>query len=149
MDHILAEFHQLTLKQLHDLMLLRQQVFIIEQNCLYEDIDGADEKAEHLLIYKNSELAGYLRIFEPGIKYEEACIGRIVVKPNHRGSTIGKYLIEKGIEYASMKFPEHNIRIEAQAALKEYYEAYGFKAEGDVYQLDGIDHIEMVLLNSN
>lgn len=149
MDLILTEFHHLTLKQLHDLMLLRQQVFIIEQNCFYEDIDGADEKAEHLLIYENDELAGYLRIFAPGIKYTEACIGRIVVKPTFRGSSIGSRLIGTGIEHIKKKYPNHNIRIEAQSALLKYYQAYGFEPEGEVYPLDGIDHIEMVLNFSN
>ncbi len=145
MELILSEFHHLSLKQLHDLMLLRQQVFIIEQNCFYEDIDGADEKAEHLLIYEENELAGYLRIFAPGIKYQEACIGRIVVKPGFRGTSIGKNLIERGIEHINNKYPGQNIRIEAQSALEKYYEAYGFKSEGEIYPLDGIDHIEMVL----
>lgn len=149
MDLILTEFHHLTLKQLHDLMLLRQQVFIIEQNCFYQDIDGADDKAEHLLIYEEGELAGYLRIFAPEVKYTEACIGRIVVKPTFRGTHIGKKLIETGIKHILEKYPSQNIRIEAQSALQKYYKNYGFEPDGEVYLLDGIDHIEMVLKSSS
>lgn len=142
MDIIFSDFDQLTPKQTEDLFRLRQQVFIIEQTCFYEDIDGNDEKAQHLLIYKDKKLAGYLRIFQPGIKYEQQSnMGRIVVAPEFRGSDVGPVLIKKGIEYCE-QLP---IRIEAQAALIRYYNEYGFVEEGAVYEVDEIPHIQMVL----
>lgn len=142
MDIIYRSFEELTPKQLEDVFRLRQRIFIIEQECFYEDIDGEDEKAHHLLFYKKGVLAAYLRIFLPGSKYkDQASLGRIVVEPRFRGTGLGPKLINKGIECCK----GNSIRIEAQAALKDYYEALGFKSEGEIYVVDGIDHLQMVL----
>lgn len=140
MEHIYKPFHELKPHHLEALYRLRQQVFIIEQECFYEDIDGWDEKAGHLLIYQEGKLAAYLRIFLPGVKYEkEASLGRIVVTPEYRGTGLGPSLIKKGIQLCDGA----PVRIEAQAALLNYYQAFGFKEEGEVYVVDGIDHIQM------
>lgn len=142
MNFIYSTFEELSGKQLMDALRLRQQVFIIEQDCFYEDIDGSDPDARHLLMYKKDELAGYLRIFQPGTKYaSESNIGRIVIAPAFRGSGLGPELIKKGISLCEKK----PIRIEAQAMLRSYYKQFGFEAEGDVYVVDGIDHLQMVL----
>lgn len=141
MNAVYKSYNDLLNNELEDLFRLRQQVFIIEQQCFYEDIDGYDKKAGHLLIYEGGILAGYLRIFKPGIKYEEASLGRIVVAPSYRGTGLGKKLIEKGIEHCNGDM----IRIEAQAALINYYNELGFKEEGEIYSVDDIDHIQMVL----
>ncbi|MFP8487618.1 GNAT family N-acetyltransferase [Gracilimonas sp. Q87] len=141
MKTVYKSYSDLLKNELEDLFRLRQQVFIIEQQCFYEDIDGYDEKAGHLLIYEGGILAGYLRIFEPGIKYEEASLGRIVVAPSYRGTGLGEKLIKKGIEHCKAG----KIRIEAQAALINYYNELGFKEEGKIYPVDDIDHIQMVL----
>ncbi|MCP9292398.1 GNAT family N-acetyltransferase [Gracilimonas sediminicola] len=142
METIHKSFEELSSVQLQDIFRLRQNVFIIEQQCFYEDIDGADAKAEHLLIYDEEKLAAYLRIFPYGVKYEnEANMGRIVVDPEFRGTGLGERLIKKGIELCDKK----PIRIEAQAALEKYYNGFGFKAEGEVYVVDDIDHLQMVL----
>jgi len=142
-------FTKLSSNHIYDALRLRQQVFLIEQNCLYEDIDNWDQQALHLLLYDMNELAGYLRIFEPGVKFEETTIGRIVVSTNYRGRDIGKKIITHGIELAFQQFPSSNIRIEAQNALSNYYNKYGFITEGEVYVVDGIDHIQMVLKNDS
>lgn len=142
MDIIHKPFSELSPAQVLDMLRLRQNVFIIEQQCFYEDIDGADSIAEHLLIYEEDMLAAYLRIFPFGVKYDaEANLGRIVVDPDFRGTGLGETLIRKGIELCDKK----PIRIEAQAALEKYYNNFGFVAEGNVYIVDGIDHLQMVL----
>ena len=142
MNAILKPFDELSSKQLEEVFRLRQRVFIIEQECFYEDIDGSDEQALHLMFYDAGKLAAYLRIFPQGIKYEtEASLGRIVVEPAFRGTGLGPELIKKGIEICK----DQPIRIEAQAALKEYYRDLGFKEEGKIYVVDGIDHLQMVL----
>lgn len=141
MTSVLATFNELTTNQLYDFLWLRQEAFIVEQACAYSDIDGWDAKAIHLLIYDNSRLAAYLRIFSKGVKYTDAAsMGRIVVRPEYRATGLGKSLIEKGIRYCG----NHPIRIEAQAALQHYYEKYDFVRQGEVYELDGIKHIEML-----
>lgn len=141
MDVLYKNFESLSSRNIEDLFKLRQQVFIIEQQCFYEDIDGLDGQAGHLLFYDEDLLAAYLRIFRPGVKYSEASLGRIVVEKAYRGTGLGKTLIEKGISLCEGA----SIRIEAQAALKEYYQKLGFKAEGEIYPVDGIDHIQMKL----
>src|SRR5690554_682947 len=134
MEMIFEAFENLSSTQIEDLFRLRQNVFIIEQQCFYKDIDGEDTKAHHLLIYKNKKLAAYLRLFPIGIKYsDEASIGRIVVEREFRGTGLGKTLIEKGIELCEGK----SIRIEAQAELKSYYQEFGFTEDGEIYDLDG------------
>lgn len=138
-----SSFNELSPIQIHDLFRLRQMVFILEQNCLYDDIDGHDPEAMHLLIYRNEQLAAYARIFQPGSKYEDQCsIGRIIVHPDFRSTGLGHSLIRKSIDRCdTCKL----IRIEAQAPLISYYNQFGFETEGDIYVVDGIDHIQMVL----
>lgn len=142
MDVVFEEFENLTSKQVEDAFRLRQQVFIIEQDCFYEDIDGHDDRACHLFFYEGNTLAAYLRLFRRGVKYDnEASLGRIVVAPVYRGTGLGPKLIKKGIELCE----GDAIRIEAQAALKEYYNKLGFREEGEIYSVDDIDHLQMTL----
>jgi len=145
MKKIISSFDELTNVQLYDLLKLRQDVFIIEQNCIYPDIDGYDKNASHLLIYEHDELVAYSRIFAPDAKYnEETSIGRIIVSQNKRGESLGKTLIEKSINYCITNYPKSDIRIEAQAKLKNYYSDLGFIGDSDVYLVDGIDHLQMI-----
>ncbi|HET8866087.1 MAG TPA: GNAT family N-acetyltransferase [Gracilimonas sp.] len=142
MNIIYSPFDELSPKQLEDMFRLRQQVFIIEQTCFYEDIDGFDDKADHLLFYEGEKLAAYLRSFSPGVKYDdEASLGRIIVAPDFRGTGLGARLIKKGVELCEGA----PIRIEAQAGLKEYYNRLGFKEEGGTYIVDDIVHLQMTL----
>src|SRR5690606_16393732 len=113
-----------------------QQIFILEQTCLYPDIDGYDPKALHFFLYEEDFLAGYLRIFPPKVKFEESALGRIVVHPQKRGTEVGKMLIRQGMEHCFEAFPNSGIRIEAQAALEKYYNQFGFISEGEVYVVD-------------
>lgn len=143
---ILAKFDELTPSQVEAIFRLRQNVFIIEQSCFYEDIDGSDSHASHLLYMVENNLAGYLRIFEPGLVFQnEVAIGRIVVEPSYRGLDIGKIVINTGIEHAQDRYPNKTIKIEAQAALVTYYIQFGFNPIGHVYNVDDIPHQLMVL----
>lgn len=137
-------FSELTCIELYDILKLRQEVFIIEQDCIYGDIDGADPQAFHLCYYDGDTLTAYIRFFAPGIKTKETSMGRIIVAERYRGTGLGKTLIEEGIRICEDRFPAADIRIEAQAALTGYYNQYGFVEEGEVYLWDGIDHIQMV-----
>lgn len=145
-----SPFHKLTSNQLYDLLKLRQDVFVIEQNCLYQDLDGYDKKAIHFLLYDEDRLAAYSRIFSPDIKYENECsIGRIIVSAEYRGGELGKILITESIEYCIKHYPNNGIRIEAQAALEKYYSKLGFRPDSKVYQVDEIDHLQMVFSSKN
>ena len=145
MQTIIKPFQDLSPQELYDVVQLRQNVFIIEQECFYEDLDGYDQQALHLLVYDKSVLAAYLRIFKPGIKYKEASLGRIIVSKTFRGTNVGKSLINEGINYTWDSFSASAIRIEAQSDLQSYYNQFGFLEEGEIYKVDGINHIQMVL----
>ncbi|MBO6522411.1 MAG: GNAT family N-acetyltransferase [Balneolaceae bacterium] len=147
MTTLFCEFQELSVFQLYDLLKLRQDVFMIEQNCLYSDLDNSDQNAQHLLMYDRESLAAYLRFFAPGIKFREASLGRIVVAPKYRGKTIGKDLIKAGIKLTLELYRGVDIRIEAQSALKEYYNSLGFIEEGEIYIADEIEHLQMVYKN--
>lgn len=139
-------FEDIPSKQLYDILQLRQNIFIIEQSCFYEDIDGVDFEAEHLLMLNSDELCGYLRIVPPGKHFKEISIGRIIVKKTHRGHGLGAAMVKKGMDIIFAKKPQP-IRIEAQAHLENFYSNLGFKADSIPYDLDGIPHLEM-LFNS-
>lgn len=145
MDIYFLKFQECSLTQLSDAYALRQRVFVIEQQCFYEDIDGYDPKAHHLFLYDGDVLCAYLRYFEPGIKYKEGSLGRIIVEKEYRGKEVGSVLIKTGIDKARELTPGTSIRIEAQAPLTEYYSQYGFIPVSDVYKVDGIDHLQMLL----
>jgi ElaA protein len=137
-------FESIGAHHLYEILKLRQLVFIIEQNCIYEDIDDYDQTAAHLLLLKNGELAGYSRLLPPGKKYNEASVGRIVVSPDFRKLGYGKDVVTKSIEI--LKNQGHkNIRIEAQAYLKTFYSDLGFTEDSEIYPVDGIPHLQMIL----
>lgn len=137
-------FNQLSNQQLYDILKLRQDVFIIEQNCFYEDIDNNDNAAFHILFYEDNNLIAYSRLFAPNIMFEHACaIGRIIVKNTHRLRGFGHLVMKESINWCETNYPGIDIAIEAQAHLKRYYANFGFEAIGDEYDLDGIKHLIM------
>ena len=148
-NFIWHNFNSISKEQLYDILSLRQKVFIIEQDCFYEDLDYLDQDASHLLLYKNNELIGYSRIFPPGIKYKTASIGRIVIDKEYRGKGYGKNITLESVRFIRRNFPESGITISAQYRLVHFYEDLGFKIKGSVYLEDGIDHIKMVLKSKN
>lgn len=138
--HGLAEFNSL---HLYEVLKLRQDIFIIEQRCIYDDIDGLDYHSDHLLLFKNKDLVGYLRIVPEGKKFEEISLGRIVIHQNFRGEGYGERLVKKGRQIAAGK-KTGAVRIEAQSQLEDFYEKLGFQTVSDSYDVDGIPHLQML-----
>lgn len=124
---------------------LRQQVFMIEQNCLYEDIDGMDPDCLHLMHGQDDELIAYLRIVPPGLHFKNPALGRIIVTPKYRGGSTGPSLIHEGISLCRKHYWNLPISIEAQYPLESYYRQFGFESCGEVYMVDNIPHIHMIL----
>ena len=144
-DIIWHNFDTISKEELYDVLSLRQRVFIIEQDCFYEDLDYSDQDANHLLLYKDNKLIGYSRVFPPGIKYDAASIGRIVTDSDYREKGYGRIVTQESIRFLKNNFPRSDIAISAQYRLVNFYEDLGFKKEGDVYLEDNIDHIKMTL----
>lgn len=143
-----CSFHELTNLELYEVLAQRQKVFVLEQQCLYGDIDGLDVDAHHLLGWRTvdgkRELAAYLRCLAPGAKYDEMSLGRVLTTMAARGSGAGRELLARGIEYAERQYPGHRIRIGAQQYLEKFYQDFGFKTISEPYDDDGIMHIDML-----
>jgi ElaA protein len=142
--HFLS-FDELSTEQLFELLKARQQVFIIEQECIYPDIDDWDREAWHLMAYKGSELLASLRLLPPGLRYQEASIGRVLTTTAARGMGLGHQLLQQVLPQVRRLFPEAGLRISAQQHLENYYAGYGFETVSAPYDEDGIAHIEMLL----
>ena len=138
------KFENLSATELYEIIHLREQVFVVEQNCAYLDCDGHDTQAWHLSGYIGSELAAYLRVLPPGIKYDELSLGRVVTAPETRNCGHGKSLMSEALTNISSTFGPAPIRISAQAHLEKFYRDFGFFAQGAGYLEDGIAHIEML-----
>jgi len=138
-------FEKLTTNQLYSILELRSEVFIVEQNCVYQDVDGKDKKSFHLMAWNRDELVAYTRIVPPGISFNEASIGRVITSHRYRGLGIGVTLLEKSIHHTLESYQTNQIRIGAQLYLKKFYEGFGFIAQGLEFLEDGIPHIEMLL----
>lgn len=141
---ILKKFEELSLRELYAILQLRNEVFVVEQNCVYPDLDNKDQAAHHLMGWKNDTLIAYTRIIPPGAAHTEPSIGRVVTSPSARGEGIGRQLMEHSIEHIYTIYGKTPIRIGAQVYLKKFYTSLGFLPAGDVYPEDGIEHIEMV-----
>jgi ElaA protein len=126
---------------------MRSEVFVVEQNCIYQDIDYKDQKAIHVLLKKNKELIGYTRIFNKGDYFKNASIGRVLVSKNNRKNNYGSRLMEASIKVIKTKFKASKISISAQTYLKQFYNNLGFKVTGEEYLEDGIPHIAMIKTN--
>jgi ElaA protein len=141
-------FPELTLDELYRVLSLRQEVFVVEQRSIYHDTDGLDQRSHHLLGTlpgaQGPLLAAYLRVLPPGLKYPEASLGRVITAPSVRRQGLGRALMERGLAFLQERFPGAPIRISAQHYLLRFYESHGFRAEGEVYDEDGIPHIQMV-----
>lgn len=141
---ICKPFDALTTKELYAVLRLRSEVFVIEQNCIFLDMDNKDQYCQHLMLYSENELVAYARIVPAGLSYPEPSIGRVVSSDTVRGKGFGRQLLRLSIENCVRLCGNKPIRIGAQLYLKDFYGSFGFVASGDVYDEDGIDHIEMV-----
>ncbi|MDQ7959547.1 GNAT family N-acetyltransferase [Flavobacterium lindanitolerans] len=136
-------FKALSLDELYDLLELRTEVFIVEQNCVYQDIDSKDRKAIHLIGEFDGETVAYCRLFNAGDYFDESSIGRVIVKEKYRDRKWGHDLIREAIKAIKENFDEEKITISAQLYLKKFYESHGFSQTSEEYFEDGIPHIEM------
>ncbi|AFE08648.1 acetyltransferase [Corallococcus coralloides DSM 2259] len=138
-------FNELTLEELYRLLALRSEVFVVEQKSIYLDADGLDAACFHLLggVPGTGQLGAYLRALPPGLKFPEASLGRVVTAPALRGQRQGRDLVERGLHFLSERFPGAPVRIGAQAYLQRFYEGFGFVAVSDIYDEDGIPHLDM------
>jgi ElaA protein len=139
-----SRFEDLSLQGLYDLLALRQKVFVLEQGP-YLDADGLDQHSWHLLGRDDAGfLQAYLRIVDPGLKYEEPSIGRVVTDAALRGSGVGKDLVAEGVAACDRLFPGQGVRISAQAHLQHFYGGFGFQTVGGEYLEDNIPHVQML-----
>ena len=136
-------FKTLSTLELYDLLRLRSKVFVVEQNCVYQDIDGKDEKALHLFGKSDGKIVAYARLFKSGDYFENASIGRVVIDPDCRDRKWGHELMREAILGISNHFSESAITISAQLYLKNFYEQHGFIQTREMYLEDDIPHIEM------
>ncbi|WP_435315020.1 GNAT family N-acetyltransferase [Cellulophaga fucicola] len=136
-------FKELTTRDVYAVLQLRSEIFVVEQNCVYQDIDGKDFKAFHVLGYKDNNLVAYTRIFKPGDYFKEASIGRVVVKKSERKHKYGYVIMQESIAAVKEHLQETTIKISAQKYLLKFYNNLGFKEEGEEYLEDGIPHMVM------
>jgi ElaA protein len=139
----IKSFNELTTIQLYQILQLRSEVFVVEQNCVYQDMDFKDQKALHVLGTDNYKIIAYCRLFQPGDYFENASIGRVVVHPKYREKKLGHDLMKTAIAAIFEHFKETKITISAQLYLKKFYESHGFITTSEVYLEDDIPHIEM------
>jgi len=146
LNWIYKPFSVLTTTELYAILQLRNEVFVVEQNCAYQDVDNKDKKAIHLMAWHNEELVAYTRLLPQGISFEEASIGRVVSSPRYRGLGIGITLLEKSIELTLKSYATNTIRIGAQLYLEKFYQGFGFVSQGETFLEDDIPHVEMLLV---
>lgn len=137
-------FGALETRELYALLRLRTEVFVVEQNCVFQDMDSSDEQAMHLLGLQDDALLAYARCFNAGIKFKEASIGRVITHARARGTGVGHALMQQAIGSMKMVWGAQPIRIGAQARLEKFYEQHGFAKASEPYIEDGIPHIEML-----
>lgn len=143
MELVVKHFKELSLEELYEILKVRAEVFVVEQTCIYQDLDEKDKGAYHLFLKDDKGIKAYLRVLDKGVSYEDASIGRVLTVD--RGCGLGEKIVTEGIKVAREKFQAGRIRISAQLYAKGFYEKAGFKQVSDEYLEDGIAHIAMVL----
>lgn len=143
-DWRFARFDELSPGEIHDLYRLRAAIFVVEQACAFQDLDGADPQSWHLLGRRDGELLAYARLVPPGVKYDEPSIGRIVTAHPVRRTGLGRTLVREALARAEKLWPGRAVRIGAQQRLEKFYEDFGFVTASAPYDEDGIAHVEMV-----
>lgn len=145
MNFVCLPFNELSTAQLYALLQLRCEVFVVEQNCIYQDMDGKDiqDGVQHLLMLDQGELFGYARLLPPNISFDTPSIGRILISPKARDRGFGRILIQACLDHTFALWPKANITIGAQSHLSDLYQSFGFKEISDPYLEDGILHVDM------
>lgn len=140
-----TRFSDLSVTQLYAILAARSEVFVLEQNCVYQDMDGKDQASLHLTAWTTEQqVAAYLRIVPPGLTFTEASLGRVITSKDARGTGIGKQLLAKGLEQLQITYPGQPVRIGAQHYLEKFYQSFGFVTVSDIYLEDDIPHVEML-----
>ncbi|MHA7831600.1 MAG: GNAT family N-acetyltransferase [Flagellimonas sp.] len=137
-------FEQLSTEELYQILRLRSEVFVVEQDCVYQDVDNKDQKALHIMGIKDGEVVAYTRVFEPGDYFDNVSIGRVVVSQNQRKYGLGKQIMQASLAAIDQRFPDKPIEISAQSYLLKFYTELGFNAIGEEYLEDGIPHRRML-----
>lgn len=140
----LKTFDELTKNELYTIIKERINIFVVEQNCPYPELDDLDLNSFHLFFQEEGDLKAYCRILPKGLKYEEVSIGRVIVKEEYRRSGIATILMKKAISFVEEELNEKNIKIQAQDHLRHFYQSFGFTPISEVYLEDGIPHVDMV-----
>ncbi len=144
MNWKIKKFNELNIEEIYKILALRNEIFIVEQECPYLDCDDKDLNSYHLFLGENGEIVSYLRILEKGVSYDEISIGRVAVKKSYRGKGISRKMMLKAIEFIENNLSENIIKIQAQAYLLDFYSSLGFKAVSEEYLEDNIPHIDMI-----
>ena len=144
MEYFVKKFSELTTTELYKILQLRSEVFVVEQDCVYQDLDFKDQNSLHILGVKNNRIVAYTRIFKPGDYFDNASIGRVVVASLERKNSYGHDVMKASIQAIKDYFKVDKITISAQVYLKKFYESHQFKQVGASYLEDGIPHIEML-----
>ncbi|WFD10931.1 GNAT family N-acetyltransferase [Tepidibacter hydrothermalis] len=148
MNFKIKKFSELTPDELYEILRIRNEVFIIEQTCIFQDCDEKDQKSYHLFCIDNGKIIAYLRILEKGVSYSEISIGRVLVDKKHRGKGLARDILLKAIDFIENNLNEKEIRISAQNYLVDFYKSLGFSTASDMYLEDGIPHIDMFYNNT-
>jgi len=150
LNWVLKTFDELTPHELYTIMWLRNEVFVVEQNCVFQDADNKDQQSWHLMgLADDKQLMAYSRILPPGLAYVQPSIGRVVTNPAARKEGAGRELMKTAIEYCCKLFGEQDIKIGAQLYLLKFYSSLGFERTGEIYLEDGIEHVEMIRFFKN
>lgn len=144
MNWILKKFDDLTIDELYGILKLRAEIFVVEQNCPYQDLDGKDKCSYHLFLEENGEIIAYLRILPENVSYEDIAIGRVIVKKSYRRQGISRKLMKKAIDFIIIDLKKSKIRLSGQAYLEDFYTSFGFMKVSDCYLEDGIPHFEFL-----
>lgn len=145
MSFTLKTFEQLTNTELYNILKVRTEVFIVEQNCPYPEVDGKDLQSYHLYKEENGEIIAYLRILARGVSYKELSIGRVLVKKEYRGRKLAQQMMEHALQFIQNELNETTVKIQAQEYLRKFYRSFGFEAISETYLEDNIPHIDMLL----
>lgn len=144
MNFQLKSFDELSGKEVYEVLKSRNEVFVLEQQCIYQDCDNKDKNAYHLLVEEDGEIIAYLRILKKGIAYNEVSIGRVLVKKEYRRKGLARQIMLKAIDFIDKELNEKSIRISAQQYLIDFYGSLGFKVVSDMYIEDSLPHQEML-----
>ena len=140
----IKRFEELTTTELYEILRVRAEVFVVEQTCIYQDLDEKDKRAYHLYFEENGKVKAYLRILDKGVSYPEISIGRVLTTENNRRKGLAREMMEKAIDFIGKELGENQIRISGQLYLQVFYESLGFQTVSEMYLEDDIPHVEML-----